>query len=139
MNLNNAAFICDEYWTTCKVVYTDLLNNNNNKAYTFAIPREQALLLQNKTSVYVLIPSKTNIALGEIVEIHEEPQYDVSSTTDLKSITAFVDDSLLIAGAERHAAILKGLQEKQRKSVREQVLNSFGLQNVQVLLSKIKK
>jgi hypothetical protein len=138
MNLNNAAFICDEYWTTCKVVYTDLLNNNNNKAYTFAIPREQALLLQNKFS-YVLIPSKTNIALGEIVEIHEEPQYDVSSTTDLKSITAFVDDSLLIAGAERHAAILKGLQEKQRKSVREQVLNSFGLQNVQVLLSKIKK
>jgi hypothetical protein len=138
MNLNNAAFICDEYWTTCKVVYTDLLNNNNNKAYTFAIPREQALLLQNKFS-YVLIPSKTNIVLGEIVEIHEEPQYDVSSTTDLKSITAFVDDSLLIAGAERHAAILKGLQEKQRKSVREQVLNSFGLQNVQVLLSKIKK
>jgi hypothetical protein len=138
MNLNNAAFICDEYWTTCKVVYTDSLNNNSNKAYTFAIPREQARALQNKFA-YVLVPGKSNIALGEIVEIHEEPQYDVSSTTDLKAITAFVDDSLLVVGAERHAAILKGLQEKQRKSVREQVLNSFGLQNVQVLLGEKKK
>ena len=119
-NSTNAAAILNENATTATVAFA----NGLGKPYTYRVEKSIAATLKLKDTVAVR-NSDGNYAFGQVSEIHDESQIELSSRLNYAWIVAKIDYSGVEAQIEAERQIVQQIRNAERQRIREQIAKEY--------------
>ena len=147
MNLDNMAALIREDITTCEVVH-DLIDG---KRYTYLITREMADEVQaSKTAARgdwpdeaaskpaVVVRNRNGLTMGYVAFVHDEPQINLEAKTRYRYVVQVVDTEEADELEAEDKLIAEKLKDQKKRSVRDQVLASLGIQDTQQFLLEVR-
>lgn len=118
MNINNVASFVNDNLTTIKCKY-----RTTEGIYTFKCTKEFAATL--KVNDWVVAETKSELSLVQVKEIDETSDIDVNKNFVYSWAYTKVDENCLNALKAEESKLVKELKNKQRESLKQQVMSSL--------------
>ncbi len=138
MKLENAAALAREDVTTLTVVHCTRLdgspyNGEEAKEYTYKVLRSLAQTLA-KDDIAV-VKNARGVTVARVVEVHDEPHIELDDNIGYRWAFQRVNIEVAHKREREDEALVARMREQQRRSVREQVLQSVGMDREEVQLA----
>lgn len=143
VNLKNMAALIREDITTIRVSH-----DNETKTYVYLCPSDLAQQLRARGyapgykavegGAQVLVRNRRGVTLGDVVEVHTEPQIDMDYQGQYRYAFALVDTSRVDQLEREDAVIYEKLKQQKKRSVRDQVLATLGITDTQQFLADLR-